>query len=221
MRYPQPQKTAGTFSPLEMRGFVSLTPLIFVRLLPEVQVALLSLRWASPAGATLPSLATAWTTCCTGHLFALPLQRQFLLQASGARGDPKGMLPHGSPRARRVSPLLLSHPPVTMRAHRHKAPLCLTACDNPKGFCLYRTRKGAARQGTSRCPRSSIAAMLAPSEVFHQPFPLPLLRLTRHVRHGRFSGPARPVGAIPTRFSASAMAARVAGPIVPSASPMA
>ena len=90
------------------------------RLLPEVQVALLSLRWASPAGATLPLLATAWTTCCTGPLFALPLHASFRHRV---RGVSKGMRPHGSPRARRVSPRLSSHPPGTMRTNGHKAPL--------------------------------------------------------------------------------------------------
>ncbi len=83
---------------LSMMGLQALSPengtcAILRRLLPEVQVELLSLRWASPDGATLPLLATAWTTCCTGHLFALPLHASFRHRV---RGVTKGMLPTGA-----------------------------------------------------------------------------------------------------------------------------
>src|SRR5262249_36191039 len=68
--------------------------------------------------------------------------------------------PNGSPRARRASPLMSSHLPVTMLANGHKAPLfrrpLTTRCLGLEG-----RRKGTARQVTSRCPRSSIASMLA------------------------------------------------------------
>src|SRR5262249_9938570 len=71
------------------------------------------------------------------------------------------MLPHGSPRARRVSPLL-SSPPVTMLPNGQKAPLLYRPVTT-RCLCLAGTRKGKARHVTVRCPRPSVASMLATS----------------------------------------------------------
>ena len=50
----------------------------------SIEVQLLSLRWTHPAGATLPLVATALPTCCTCHLFALPLLDSLRHRVRGA-----------------------------------------------------------------------------------------------------------------------------------------
>ena len=86
----------------------------------SIEVQLLSLRWTHPAGATLPLLATALTTCCTCHLFALPLHDSLRHRARGANQR------HASKREPTRQACVTTDvvaSPVTMLANGHKAPL--------------------------------------------------------------------------------------------------
>src|SRR5215471_7245995 len=118
----------------------------------SIEVPLLSLRRSHPTGATLLLLATALTTCCTCHLFALPLHDSLRHRVRGANQR------HSSKReptreAWVTTDVVAS--PVTMLANGHKAPLFLRPL-TPRCLCLEGRRKGTAGQVTSRCPRSPI-----------------------------------------------------------------
>jgi hypothetical protein len=88
----------------------------------SLAVQRLSLRWTHPAGATLPGLATALTTCGTCHLFALPLHASLRHRARGA--NHRHAAKRQPTREACVTTAVVASP-VTMRANGHKAPLFL------------------------------------------------------------------------------------------------
>jgi hypothetical protein len=85
----------------------------------SIAVQLRSRRWTHPAGATLPLLATALTTWCTGHLFAPPLPDALRHWARGAHHRPAST--REPTRSACVTTAVVASP-VTMLATGHKAP---------------------------------------------------------------------------------------------------
>ena len=67
------------------------------------------------------------------------------------------MLPNGSPRSRRVSPLLSSHPPRDHARKRAQGTTVLTAFDNPIPLSLQYIKGGG---GASYFPVSAITDRL-------------------------------------------------------------
>ena len=86
----------------------------------SIEVQLLSLRGRTRLERRLPLLATALTTCCTCHLFALPLHDSLRHRGRGANQR------HASKREPTREACVTTDvvaSPVTMLANGHKAPL--------------------------------------------------------------------------------------------------
>src|SRR5215471_10848899 len=125
----------------------------------SLEVQLLSLRRSHPTGTPLVLVAPACTPCCLGHLLVLPPHD--VLRHRGRGANQRHSSKREPTRQAYVTTDVVASP-VTMLANGHKAPLfsrpLTTRCLGLEG-----RRKGAARQVTSRCPRSPIAYMLATS----------------------------------------------------------
>src|SRR5262249_39675878 len=114
-----------------------------------------------PTGTPLLLLAPACTPCCLCHLLVLPPHD--VLRHRGRGANHRHASKREPTRKACVTTAVVASP-VTMRANGHKAPRfsrpLTTRC-----LCLEGRLQGTARQVTSRCPRSPIAAMLATSYI--------------------------------------------------------